>query len=107
MTSVLTYMVALRLWPPVPINHRTAETDTVLPRGGGSDGTSPMLIAKGTLVAYSLYAMHRRTDLYGDDAEDFCPERWEHLTPGWEFLPFHGGPRTCLGRKFFSSDHLR
>jgi cytochrome P450 len=106
-TTVLMCEIALRLLPPVPINHRTAEADTVLPHGGGSDGTWPVFIAKGTLVAYSLYAMHRRTDLYGTDAEEFRPERWENLKPGWEFLPFHGGPRACLGREYLPARHLR
>jgi cytochrome P450 len=49
---------------------------------------------------YSVYAMHRRKDLYGPDAESFRPERWEeNAKRGWEYLPFNGGPRICLGRK--------
>ena len=37
----------LRLYPVVPYNIRVALKDTVLPRGGGPDGTEPMGIAKG------------------------------------------------------------
>jgi cytochrome P450 len=44
--------------------------------------------------------MHRRKDFYGEDADEFKPERWEHLRPGWEYLPFNGGPRICLGQQF-------
>lgn len=44
--------------------------------------------------------MHRRTDLYGPDAAEFKPERWESLRPGWEYLPFNGGPRICLGQQY-------
>jgi cytochrome P450 len=44
--------------------------------------------------------MHRRTDIYGPDADIFRPERWEHLRPGWEYLPFNGGPRICLGQQY-------
>ena len=43
--------------------------------------------------------MHRRKDYYGEDADEFKPERWEKLRPGWEYLPFNGGPRICLGRE--------
>lgn len=78
-------------------------TDTVLPLGGGPYGKSPLLIPKGTIVGWSLYAMHRRTDLFGQDAEEFKPERWEKLRPGWEYLPFNGGPRICIGRESLRS----
>lgn len=47
--------------------------------------------------------MHRRTDLWGPDALDFKPERWGDSTrkiPAWQFLPFSGGPRICLGQQF-------
>jgi hypothetical protein len=43
--------------------------------------------------------MHRRKDLFGADADEFRPERWQYLRPGWNYLPFNGGPRTCLGRE--------
>ncbi|KAL9071905.1 MAG: hypothetical protein Q9157_005289 [Trypethelium eluteriae] len=67
----------LRLYPSVPVNTRTAVRTTVLPTGGGPDRTAPVLVPKGTAVAYSVYAMHRRPDLYGMDAELFQPERWD------------------------------
>ena len=71
----------------------------MLPRGGGPDGKAPIVIAKGTVVDYHLYSMHRREDFFGSDATEFKPERWEDLKPGWNFLPFNAGPRGCLGRK--------
>ncbi|KAL8786788.1 MAG: hypothetical protein Q9213_002609 [Squamulea squamosa] len=74
--------------------------NTVLPRGGGPDGTSPLFLPAKSTVGWSLYAMHRREDLFGKDAEDFKPERWETLRPGWEYLPFNGGPRICIGQQF-------
>ena len=67
-----------------------AVVDTVLPKGGGPDGESPLFIPKKTVVQYHVYAMHRRKDLYGDDADEFRPERWEKIRPGWEYLPFNG-----------------
>ncbi|KAI9712599.1 MAG: hypothetical protein M1828_001665 [Chrysothrix sp. TS-e1954] len=94
----------LRLYPLVPINIREAKWATVLPRGGGSDGQSPLLVRKDMGIGYSPYFMHRRTDLYGEDARSFKPERWEDGTLqeriGWAYLPFNGGPRICLGQEF-------
>lgn len=46
--------------------------------------------------------MHRRKDIYGEDADKFRPERWENdalKNIGWAYLPFNNGPRLCLGRK--------
>jgi cytochrome P450 len=94
----------LRLYPSVPLNGRTSEQDTVLPVGGGPDGLGPVLVPKGVRVLYSVYALHRRTDIYGEDALEFRPERWgegKSIGRGWDYLPFNGGPRICLGRGFF------
>lgn len=87
----------------VPGNARFANKDTTIPSGGGPDGKSPIFIPKGGVVAYSLYTMHRREDIYGPDALEFRPERWapeEGLRPGWGYLPFNGGPRICVGQQF-------
>ncbi|KAK9362146.1 cytochrome P450 [Lipomyces starkeyi] len=91
----------LRLYPSVPQNFRVANKDTTLPRGGGADGKSPVLVRKGEKVFYTVWLMHRRKDLFGDDAEVFRPERWaEGNTWMWEYLPFNGGPRICLGQQY-------
>ncbi|KAF2870936.1 cytochrome P450 52A12 [Massariosphaeria phaeospora] len=90
----------LRLYPVVPIDGRRALTDTTLPTGGGPDGKSPIYIRKHMPVDYSVYVMHRRKDLWGADADDFKPERWNGRRVGWEFLPFNGGPRICIGQQF-------
>lgn len=54
------------------------------------------------MVSYNLYAMHRRPDIYGPDAEEFRPERWEDgkLLPRWAYLPFNGGARICIGQRY-------
>ena len=96
---------SLRLYPVIPVNFRLAQVDTVLPLGGGEDGSSPLFVRKGTIITWNMYTMHRRKDLFGEDAEEFKPERWldqdgqKGLRPGWEYVPFHGGPRICLGRE--------
>lgn len=80
----------LRLFPIVPINSRQAYKDTKLPVGGGPDGKSPIFVHKGQNVEYSVYVMQRRKDLWGPDADEFIPERWEGRKVGWEYLPFNG-----------------
>lgn len=108
MISIHVRHLVLRLYPSVPVNSRTALKTTVLPTGGGPDRRSPVLIPKGSAVAYSVYTMHRRPDLYGMDAELFRPERWDEDMPlnqnetnaKWGYLPFNGGPRVCLGSKW-------
>lgn len=80
--------------------------DTVLPHGGGANGKLPVFVPRGSIVMYSVYSMHRRTDIYGSDALEFKPERWAPdavngpLRPGWGFLPFNGGPRICVGQQY-------
>ncbi|RDK38551.1 cytochrome P450 [Aspergillus phoenicis ATCC 13157] len=91
---------SLRFHPVVPVNSRKALSNTVLPVGGGPGGKSPVFVPKGTIVFYSVWAMHRRQDLYGPDANEFRPERWADLRPGWEYLPFNGGPRICIGQQY-------
>ncbi|KAF7596528.1 hypothetical protein BBP40_001401 [Aspergillus hancockii] len=71
-----------------------------LPVGGGPDGNAPVFVPKGCIVAYSVYSMHRREDFYGPDANEYRPERWADLRPGWEYLPFNGGPRICVGQQY-------
>jgi cytochrome P450 len=73
--------LALRLYPSVPVNTRTTMCTTVFPTGGGPDCTALALVPKGSAVAFSVYLMHRRPDLYGMDVELFRPERWDEDMP--------------------------
>ncbi|KAI7777688.1 hypothetical protein LA080_003181 [Diaporthe eres] len=87
-------------------NAKVAVRDTVLPRGGGPDGESPIYIPKGLKVLYSTYSMHRRIDIWGADADEFRPGRWVGARHAWEYLPFNGGPRACLGQQYAITETL-
>ncbi|KAK1689682.1 cytochrome P450 [Colletotrichum godetiae] len=93
----------LRLHSVVPFNSRRALRDTTLPTGGGPLGTDPVFVPAGTEVNFSTHVLHRRKDLWGDDADEFVPERWEtkrgSAGAAWHFVPFNGGPRICIGQQ--------
>ncbi|TDL14680.1 cytochrome P450 [Rickenella mellea] len=95
----------LRLFPPVPFNMRSSVTATTW--DNPKDPSKPFYIPAGTKCPYSVFLMHRRTDLWGPDALEFDPERFldervhKYLTPNpFIFLPFNAGPRICLGQQF-------
>ncbi|KAH7271076.1 cytochrome P450 [Fusarium solani] len=91
---------SLRLHPVIPTNARVAVRDTTIPRGGGADGQSPLLVPRGTAMFYNVYAMHRSEAVFGPGADEFIPERWRDLRPGWGYLPFNGGARACIGQQY-------
>ncbi|KAJ7165917.1 cytochrome P450 monooxygenase pc-3 [Mycena filopes] len=93
----------LRLYPPVPVDARTSKNSTTwaVPHG------QPLYVPGNTKIVYSVFLMHRRTDLWGPDALEFDPDRFmderlrKYLTPNpYIFLPFNAGPRICLGQQF-------
>jgi cytochrome P450 len=89
-----------RLTPSIGTTTRMALQDTTLPTGGGLNGESPIFVEKGSVVMFSFYSLHRRTALFGDDAEVFRPERWETFRAvNWSYMPFGGGPRICAGQQ--------
>ena len=74
---------------------RYAARDTVLPRGGGKDGQSPILVTKGSSVDSNVWCMHHDCDIWGSDVHVFKPDRFIGKRLSWEFVPFYGGPRIC------------
>jgi cytochrome P450 len=60
-------------------------------------------IPKGSIFVINIYGLHRRTELWGDDALVFNPDRFllenfsgkEHF-----FIPFSSGKRNCIGYRY-------
>lgn len=76
---------------------KRAEEDDILPDGHK--------IKKGDGVSYMPYAMGRMAYIWGEDADEFRPERWveDGVFRGespFKFTAFQGGPRICLGKEF-------
>ena len=87
---------ALRLYPTVPYDHKCAIKSDTLPSGHH--------VSPNTMILYSLYAMGRMEQIWGDDCMEFKPERWIsergdiiHV-PSHKFIAFNTGPRSCLGK---------
>ncbi|TVY58755.1 Cytochrome P450 monooxygenase fsdH [Lachnellula cervina] len=93
-------LLALRLYPVFPLLARVALSDATLPVGGGINQTDRVYVPKGSSVVMSYFALHRDPLVFGNDVEDFRPERWESIRPEqWQFMPFGGGNRACLGQQ--------
>ncbi|KAK7448140.1 hypothetical protein VKT23_013899 [Stygiomarasmius scandens] len=95
----------LRLYPVVPFNVRESVHETTWPSPDPME--PPLYVPAGTKTGYSVFMMHRRTDLWGPDAEEFDPDRFiddrlkKYLGKNpFIFLPFNAGPRICLGQQF-------
>ncbi|MFN3361702.1 MAG: cytochrome P450 [Pseudanabaenaceae cyanobacterium] len=57
-------------------------------------------IAAGTLLFPCIYLVHRRPDIYPSPAE-FRPDRFlERQYSSYEYFPFGGGGRRCIGAAF-------
>ncbi|KAK3826048.1 MAG: cytochrome P450 [Benniella sp.] len=114
----------LRLYPPVPKNVKTAVDDDVLPGG--------IRVHKGDIIGISTWCLGRNKEVWGEDAEQFVPERWlvpldnSHTTTAtpsngalgrspfgkfkaespYKFPSFNAGPRLCLGQTFATLEAL-
>jgi cytochrome P450 len=85
---------ALRLCPPA------AGTPRMLNKDLAVDGYR---VEAGTMAVVSFYAMHRDPYLWDRpltfDPDRFLPERSRGRSR-WQYLPFGGGPRSCIGDHF-------
>ncbi|KAH0614630.1 uncharacterized protein H6S33_000266 [Morchella sextelata] len=83
----------LRIYPPVRLTARHAAEDTTL---------GDQFIPKGAHIVLVPYAINRSKELWGEDADQFRPDRWNEGQgeSNYAFLTFLAGPRGCIGNVF-------
>ncbi|KAL9230104.1 hypothetical protein vseg_005494 [Gypsophila vaccaria] len=83
---------SLRLYPPVTILPRMAFEDIKL---------GDLYIPKGLSIWIPVLAIHHDPELWGNDVNEFNPERFASKSfVSSRFMPFGGGPRNCIGQSF-------
>ncbi|KAG6909595.1 hypothetical protein DXG01_016634 [Tephrocybe rancida] len=103
----------LRIHAPVPSTIREATQDDILPLNEPFTDRKGVVhhgirVRKGQTIQIPILAMNRNKQIWGEDAKEFRPERWESTPeaatsiPGvWgNMLTFLGGPRSCIGYRF-------
>lgn len=89
---------SLRLHPPLAILFRKMCHDIDEPINVGG-----YQLPKGTRVILNNWAMGRDTQVWGDNADTFCPDRFlnshapDPRGQNFEFIPFGTGRRVCPG----------
>ena len=91
---------SLRLYPPVPRFDREAV---------GTDMLGEHVVQPGDLVSIWPWIIQRHKKLWSEpdafDPERFAPDR-KHDRHRYQYLPFGGGPRTCVGARFAMAEAL-
>ncbi|KAJ7434091.1 cytochrome P450 [Mycena galericulata] len=103
----------MRVHAPVMHTQRMAMQDDVLPlskpfidKQGKSHDSLP--IPKGQVMHIPMLAVNTDKEIWGDDAGEFNPERWEHIPEAVSSVPgvwanifsFFAGPNNCIGFRF-------
>ncbi|KAI9597789.1 cytochrome P450 [Syncephalis fuscata] len=97
----LTYLNAT-IWEILRVRPVAPGTQRKAPKGGAV--ISGYHISEGTIIMPSFKAIHNDTEIYGEDAEEFNPDRWIKATPEQHqkmrqhFLAFSMGSRACIGQ---------
>lgn len=85
----------LRLMPPAISAPREAAKELVI---------AGVKIPRGTTVTVIPAMIQRNPLVWGEDVEDFKPERWDSLSADaaspYSMVAFNGGPRICIGKAF-------
>ncbi|KAJ3512593.1 hypothetical protein NLJ89_g3431 [Agrocybe chaxingu] len=102
----------LRLFPPVPLNVReTRDSPCILPPPDPTYSTpgrsNPLYMPENTIIMYLPLLTQRNPALWGDNADDFDPDRWidperiaKFVANPAMFTPFSAGPRICIGQNY-------
>ncbi|KAG7092972.1 hypothetical protein E1B28_009273 [Marasmius oreades] len=106
----------LRVYPPLHRLLRTTLKDAILPLSNPvtcTDGTvvNEIALPRNTDIFISLVNSNRNKALWGDDADEWKPERWlsplpkdvvDAKIPGVysHLMTFNAGGRSCIGFKF-------
>ena len=83
--------------------HSTSSTGLprVVPPGPGVD-LAGHHFPQGVVLSVPAYTIHHDKRIWGADADEFVPERWDkgRITEEQRaaFIPFSVGPRACVGR---------
>lgn len=86
---------SMRVLPPVPWNSRVAVA---------ADELGGQRILPATEILLSIYHTHHMPEIY-PSPERFDPARWERHEYGiFEYNPFSGGPRMCIGASFATQE---
>lgn len=84
---------SMRLLPAVPIIGRETQEEVQI---------GERKIPKGQQLMIHFFNLHRRKDIWGDNATQFDPDRFlpenEAKRPPNSFLPFSSGLRDCIGK---------
>ncbi|MDQ0175531.1 bifunctional cytochrome P450/NADPH--P450 reductase [Bacillus chungangensis] len=85
---------ALRLWPTAPAFNLQVKEDTTV--------AGKYALKKGERIVVLIPQLHRDVSAWGEDAEEFKPERFENpsLIPHDAYKPFGIGQRACIGQQF-------